>query len=97
MSDGYPDDIQASIKRMQDMIPGREGAPESATQHDPGSDAWWDAHMRDKVRQWYASQPPDPSDTGRLAEFLGMTFAEFADWFGGGVVSDRVKRVWARR
>lgn len=85
------------IQRMPDMIPRPEGAPESVEQHDPGTDEWWDAHMRDKVRQWYGSGPADPHDTGALTTFLGMTYDEFANWFGSGIVPERVKRVWTTR
>lgn len=88
-------DHTQQIQRMRDMIP-RPGAPTENTEP-PGTDQWWDAHMRDKVRQWYASAPPDPTDTGLLAEFLGMTYGEFAQWFGSGIVPDRVKRVWGTR
>lgn len=85
------------LQRLQSMIPGRETAPENTESPEPGSDEWWDAHMRDKVRLWHASDPEDPHDTGALAESLGMTFGEFADWFSSGIVAERVKRVWTRR
>ena len=89
-------EFDEAIQRMQDMIPRPEGTPESAEQFEPGSDAWWDAHMRDKMRIWY-SQAKDPHDTGALAGYLGMTFGEFANWFSYGVVPDHVKRWWAER